>query len=173
MVIKYLDTPQKITATTSDWFIPTTDNNYFPVVHNLLKLAMHSIQAIIFHAKVNLRKKSDKATALLQDMADASKRNCDVRILLNTSSKKSVLTRHNLLTKDFFKSTMVETRTTNKTRLAHSKLIIIDNEITIIGSHNLSERSLSRNRETSLVINSLTLAKKFQEYFYTQYYDLE
>ncbi|GHU49373.1 hypothetical protein FACS189459_0720 [Bacilli bacterium] len=47
----------------------------------------------------------------------------------------------------------------------HSKIIIIDDELLLLGSNNLDYRSLLINFENFLLINSKTSAKQFVEYF--------
>ena len=46
----------------------------------------------------------------------------------------------------------------------HMKLVIIDNEIVYIGSHNWSEAGLSYNHETSVKIVNVNIAEIFKNY---------
>jgi len=47
----------------------------------------------------------------------------------------------------------------------HMKLVIIDDKIVYIGSHNWSESALYYNHETSVKIVSEEIAETFKEYF--------
>jgi len=47
----------------------------------------------------------------------------------------------------------------------HSKLIIIDNYITVIGSTNWSYSALMKNNESSVIISSSEVAEHYEEYF--------
>ncbi|MEM4546663.1 MAG: phospholipase D-like domain-containing protein, partial [Nitrososphaerota archaeon] len=51
------------------------------------------------------------------------------------------------------------------TTTTHAKLIIIDNETVIIGSHNWTESALTRNHETSIMIQDKETATKLTNYF--------
>jgi len=52
----------------------------------------------------------------------------------------------------------------NKNML-HSKLLIIDGEIVVSGSHNLTGNAFTANLETSVIFHEPALAKSFSEYF--------
>jgi cardiolipin hydrolase len=49
--------------------------------------------------------------------------------------------------------------------LLHSKLVIIDKEIVISGSHNFTGNAFCANLETSVIFNDEKIAKQFSEYF--------
>ncbi len=51
----------------------------------------------------------------------------------------------------------------------HSKFMVIDKKIAIIGSHNLTKYAMERNREVSIVIESEEIAKKLIEIFENDY----
>lgn len=51
------------------------------------------------------------------------------------------------------------------TSLLHSKLIIIDNEVVISGSHNLTGNAFCSNIETSIISTDQNLVKTFKDYF--------
>jgi phosphatidylserine/phosphatidylglycerophosphate/cardiolipin synthase-like enzyme len=49
--------------------------------------------------------------------------------------------------------------------LLHSKLVIIDKEIVVSGSHNFTGNAFCANLETSVIFHEPALAQKFTEYF--------
>ena len=49
--------------------------------------------------------------------------------------------------------------------IVHSKLWIFDNETVILGSHNLSSRSVTVNWETSIMVKSPAVALEYRRYF--------
>lgn len=51
------------------------------------------------------------------------------------------------------------------TSLLHSKLIIIDDEVVITGSHNLTGNAFCSNVETSIISIDQNLVQRFSEYF--------
>jgi len=50
-------------------------------------------------------------------------------------------------------------------RLLHSKLMIIDDEIVIIGSHNYTQNAFARNQEISVIIKAKNQLDRFVHYF--------
>jgi len=51
--------------------------------------------------------------------------------------------------------------------LLHSKFLIIDNKLCIIGSHNITYNAFTSNMETSMVLDSEDDVKRFSNYFDT------
>ena len=49
--------------------------------------------------------------------------------------------------------------------ILHSKLVIIDNEIFVSGSHNFTGNAFCSNLETSTIVNDSVLANSFTEFF--------
>lgn len=47
-------------------------------------------------------------------------------------------------------------------KLTHTKIIIIDGKIVIVGSHNLTKPALNENREASLIIRDSIIANSFK-----------
>jgi len=53
--------------------------------------------------------------------------------------------------------------------LTHSKFMIIDGDIVLVGSHNFSNSALYENREASVIIRSEDIARQFGETFGTDW----
>ena len=51
--------------------------------------------------------------------------------------------------------------------LLHSKFIIIDGKICIMGSHNITQSAFTSNMETSVILDDLTDVSRFSNYFLT------
>lgn len=58
-----------------------------------------------------------------------------------------------------------------KVRIAHNKVMIIDNAITITGSFNFTDSAQSRNAENLLVIDNGDLAREYEDNFYVRLYE--
>ena len=54
--------------------------------------------------------------------------------------------------------------------LIHSKFIVIDKKIVVVGSHNLTKTAMEENREVSIIIENEEIAKKLIELFENDYY---
>jgi phosphatidylserine/phosphatidylglycerophosphate/cardiolipin synthase-like enzyme len=138
--------------------VPITDGNYFPNVHNLLISANLSIHMVMFDVKYYPNYPESLENTLLNDLIEKAKEGIDIRIVTDEYlTEKPVLT--------YLKNNGVNIKYDSKERTTHSKLIIIDGKIVIVGSTNWSYYSLERNREANVVVYSEGLAKKFETYF--------
>jgi phosphatidylserine/phosphatidylglycerophosphate/cardiolipin synthase-like enzyme len=59
----------------------------------------------------------------------------------------------------------VEVRTLGSSRTCHAKLIVIDDQIAIIGSHNWTPYALERNFEVSVLIRDAACARQLARHF--------
>jgi len=91
--------------------------------------------------------------ALVSALYRAAKRGVRVRCLLNMDSDHSTIGRINMRTKALLTEKGILVKTGPIGRTYHSKIIIIDEEVAFVGSHNLTESSLCRNFEVSIMID--------------------
>jgi phosphatidylserine/phosphatidylglycerophosphate/cardiolipin synthase-like enzyme len=59
----------------------------------------------------------------------------------------------------------VEVRWDSISQLAHSKVVVVDSSTTLIGSHNWTEKSFFEYQEVSVLIESGSLARHYEEVF--------
>jgi len=57
----------------------------------------------------------------------------------------------------------------NQSKILHTKLMIIDNNIVIIGSHNYTKNAFNINHELSLLIDNEPISDTLVEYFEAMY----
>lgn len=60
-------------------------------------------------------------------------------------------------------------RTLRGPHVLHEKLLVLDERITLIGSHNLSKASLTSNHDTTLAVESARLAQQAKRLFWTRW----
>jgi len=75
----------------------------------------------------------------------------------------------NLDAYNYLLSNCVNVKLDTESNTDHLKLVIIDNRVVYVGSHNWSESALYYNHETSLEIVSEQIAQAFKEYIETNY----
>lgn len=109
--------------------------------------------------------RNNKITILTKEVMAAQKRGVICKIVLNAESQYNYITIANSRTIKKLNSVGCAAKLTRTSPTMHSKLIIADNELTILGSHNLTSRSLTLNDETSVIIKSAEIAKIYQKYF--------
>ena len=101
----------------------------------------------------------DPANDLIIALIDAARRGVKVSVILeNTIS-------YNDKTLSFLLSHGVNATFDPRGVRTHSKLVIVDEYIVLIGSHNWTESALKYNHETSMLIISRSLAEEEIKYF--------
>lgn len=59
----------------------------------------------------------------------------------------------------------IQAKKWNSSKLMHSKGIVIDGKVVIMGSHNFTKNAMSYNVETSIVVNDEAIAGNLSAYF--------
>jgi phosphatidylserine/phosphatidylglycerophosphate/cardiolipin synthase-like enzyme len=113
---------------------------YLDKVLPLINEAKSSIKIIIFDFRIELHRADHPTSVLLSALVEARKRGCDVRILVNNIAVRDQLLKLGLHSKRF-----------EADKLLHAKMMLIDDLIAIIGSHNYSLSALTLNHEVSLI----------------------
>lgn len=65
----------------------------------------------------------------------------------------------------YLRSYGINTKILPTERVMHTKAILIDDEVLILGSHNLTERGTSENYEASVLVRECQAVTLFQEYY--------
>ena len=97
---------------------------------------------------------------LADELIAAKKRNVEVKIILdalNAHSKYSQI--------KYLRANGIEVKAENYAGKLHSKMIIIDDEITVLGSMNFSKSGQNYNDENVLVIRNHQIAARYREFF--------
>lgn len=63
----------------------------------------------------------------------------------------------------------IKARSLEASKTVHSKVIIIDGEKLLVGSHNLTRNAFARNFETSLLVEDGPTTDRFKKYFHRLY----
>ena len=95
---------------------------------------------------------------IVKDLIEAANRGVDVRIVADEfQTEKAVI--------DYLRSKGIDIKFDNPKRTTHSKLIIIDRKVVIVGSTNWSYYAVEQNHESNVIIVSDKIAEEFEEYF--------
>lgn len=87
-------------------------------------------------------------------IAQKAKLGVDIQAILNRKTQANYLRHYG-----------IKTRTFPSDRTMHTKAILIDEKILILGSHNLSLLGTARNFEVSVLIQDVESCLQFDEYF--------
>lgn len=94
--------------------------------------------------------------------AEAGKK---IRVLLNKEGRGQHLTAINMKASRYLSEAGISVKFGRTFPITHAKLWIFDDDAVILGSHNLSNRSVTVNNECSVLIKSREVAVEFKRYF--------
>ena len=140
------------------------DEDYFPRVLKAIQQAKKSIYLCVYYIAVS---NQGNIKALLDAVIEAHKRGVEVEIILDQGYDRgdTNVSKENLKALSFLKKNNIPVFYDNKERLTHSKFIVIDDRISIVGSVNWTNTALGKNREATLLVESPGVAQKYQKDF--------
>ena len=152
----------------ADDVVPLVDGDYYPQVHQALITARKSISCVMYMADINPKYNKGWEYNLVNDLIGAHRRGVDVSVIFdqNTmfweSGKNGKKTeRRSQEAYELLKKNGVPVYYDSKDRVTHSKILVIDGYITILGSTNWTYSALRKNREASVLIKSRSVAESF------------
>jgi phosphatidylserine/phosphatidylglycerophosphate/cardiolipin synthase-like enzyme len=127
---------------------------YPQVVTPLIEEAQHSIEILVFDWRWYATEPNSSVQKFNISILQASTRGVKVRALVNNNIMPTILQLEKLSVK------RVGTK-----NLMHVKMIIIDQKIMVIGSHNFSKRAFEINHEISMLVDDENEINRCRKYF--------
>lgn len=131
------------------------DRDYYPTLLDLISRANRSIYIMMYVYKSD----TDTIMRITQLLVSRAKQGLDVRVILENSIED------NSDAYQLLKQGGVKVVYDSRSVTTHSKLVIIDGYIVLVGSHNFSYMAMMRNHEASVMIISPEVAAMETEYF--------
>ena len=147
--------------------INLSNSRYYPAVLKAIQNASKSISVCMYYISYTSAKNS-KVEQILSAMADAVKRGVKVEVVLDRGFEEGSagdMSKKNIRAYSFLKKLGIPVYYDDVETLTHAKYFVIDEKIVIVGSFNLSENSLTSNREAGVQVDSKELAKEFLDEF--------
>jgi len=141
------------------------NRDYFPEVKKIINDSSRSIRMIMFEASYYKKFKNSPSNQLIDALIKAKKRGVDVEVILDVRQKSDRTTKRNLETGKRLTNAGVEVIFDTEQITTHSKLLIIDEKIVVIGSTNWTYNALTSNHESSIVFDSRGTAIELMEFF--------
>ena len=142
-----------------------TDRQYFAVVRDCFQKAKSSIRMMMFEASYYKSHQDSPSNILIRELIAAKRRGVEVKVILDRREKKERNTLKNLETGALLAKGGVEVVYDPLKVVTHTKLLLIDGEISVVGSTNWTYSALEKNHEVAVLIRSPEVANNLQDYF--------
>lgn len=144
---------------------PLTGRSFLPKLQEIVAGAQYGVDVIEFQWNFYPHHKNDEVQKFNQNVLKQIRNGIKYRVLLNVEGGMNRLSRINQQTKYNLESVGAHVKMSTGGATAHAKLWIVDHDHVILGSHNISKRSVSRNDECSVLISNRTVVKEYRRYF--------
>ena len=142
-----------------------TNDQYYKVARDMIKDAKHSIRVMMFEMAYYDRHGSAPTNSLIRELVSARKRGVKVEVILEVREGQDRTTERNRRAGKMLSQGGVEVIYDSPSRTTHAKLMVVDEQIILLGSTNWTYNALSSNNEVAVRIRSKEAAKDVVEYF--------
>lgn len=149
----------------SDGAIIMNNRDYVPTLIELVNDAQKTVHAIIYTAGYYPDYPDGDPTYLANALIEASARGIQVQVIVDQSSWNPSSSIKNYDYAEYMRSKGVEVYLDPPDITTHTKVIIIDSAITIVGSTNWNFYALSKNNECAVAVKSRGLADVYEKLF--------
>lgn len=144
---------------------PAISTQYPLVVCPLINNAQQSIEIIMYEWKWYSHESAGGVEKFNLAIQGAARKGVKVRVLLNIESMGHAITKINTRTESYLRLAGVEVKFGQIGVATHAKMLIIDGRILILGSHNISKGSFSRNQEASIIVEGGEAVRPYSDWF--------
>lgn len=150
-----------------DWCFPLPDEVFYTNMRSVIPIAEKRIWIQNFVVAAGPVGGGRPVRELCNLLVDASRKEVDVVVMVSGAGVGESGRRGFCNAGEIFSGTSVKLKKIKGQRVYHAKYLIIDESLSVIGSHNLQSKSLRENDELSILIRNVELceklAKRFQE----------
>ena len=144
---------------------PAIGSHYPKVVMPLVNQATTSINILMYQWKWYGHEAAGGMQKLSLAICAAAHRGVKVRVLMNMESMNHPISKINTKTAGFLERAGCEVKFGQVGVATHAKMLIIDDNFLVLGSHNFSKGAFSRNQEASIVVEGREEIASYREYF--------
>ena len=127
----------------------------------MVRDAQKSIDISTFKAELTIKPRGRKLKAFFDALMEKQKAGISVRFLVTKRENYGHIPFTNLYAVRALKEAGIRVRHPRFDQLCHAKLLIVDRETALLGSHNLSIKSCSSNFETSIFFTNKLCVEEF------------
>ncbi|UJS16743.1 MAG: phospholipase D-like domain-containing protein [Candidatus Jettenia sp.] len=154
----------------ADDVVPLIDGEYYPQAHQSLITAKKSVFCIMYIADIDPKYNHGYEYNLVNDLINAHRRGVVVTVIFDQNitfwkkgKKGKEIESKSRKAYELLKKNGVPVYYDSKDCVTHSKILVIDGYITILGSTNWTYSALKKNHEASVLIKSHRVAEAFLE----------
>ena len=137
---------------------------YLKLIESINQVKLN-IDVMQYQWNFYIGKPDNPVQMLNQALLNQIRNNKKCRVLLNKEGRGQHLTAINMKASRYLVEAGAVVKFGRTFPITHAKLWLIDDDIAILGSHNLSGRSFTVNNEVSVLINSRGVCQEFRRYF--------
>jgi len=142
-----------------------TDGQYFQIAKKMIQEAKHSIQVMMFEMGYYDRNPNTPSNLLIKELINAKKRGVKVEVVLEVREGEDRTAKRNRHTGKILSDGGVEVIYDSLSKTTHAKLMVVDGQLSLLGSTNWTYYALTNNNETSVLVRSKEVARAFGDYF--------
>lgn len=131
----------------------------------LIDAAQNKIEILMYEWKWYGHESAGGVQKLNLALVAAARRGVKIRALLNIESMGHAITKINGRTLSFLQQYGIEAKMGQFGGVIHAKMMLIDDDYLILGSHNYTKSAFSRNQEASIIVKGRTEIKPYIDYF--------
>lgn len=143
------------------------------VLEELISNAEKSISIMLFYISYNPNNERSPVNRLVNLLIEAKKRGVEVTVIMDKDKDEDVYNSRtiNLPTYEILKKNKINVYFDREERVTHSKIVVIDKSIVVIGSHNWTAASFNYYDDTSVKINSAEAGEYYSDYIHAHIKD--
>jgi phosphatidylserine/phosphatidylglycerophosphate/cardiolipin synthase-like enzyme len=141
------------------------DAQYFQVAKKMIQEAKHSVQVMMFEMGYYDEHPNTPSNLLIKELISAKKRGMKVEVILEVKEGEDRTTQRNRHTGKILSEVGVEVIYDSPSKTTHAKLMVVDGQLSLLGSTNWTYYALTNNNEASILVRSREVAKAFTDYF--------
>lgn len=141
------------------------DEEFLPAAFNLISWAKKTIFISSFKLEITTKPRGRNLARLFDLIAQKAADGVDVRILTNKHDNQGHVPSTNAYAILHLKKKKIKVRYLQNNRICHAKTIIVDSDMAILGSHNLSIKSCHNNFEISYTVSHSQMVATLESMF--------
>ena len=144
---------------------PLPGQTFFKKLFDVVGSSKHSIDIIQYQWNFYVNAPNNPMQRLNQLLLEKIRSGVKCRVLLNKEGRGQHLMAINMKAARYLSEAGASVKFGRTFPITHAKMWLIDDDLSFVGSHNLSGRSLTVNNEVSVLINSRPVLFEFRRYF--------